>query len=311
MGADLKEIAPGLYRYSVALLLLVGALALGVGGSLLLAAGALILAGFAFLTTRELARRLESAEKHKSLLDEQIIHSQKLASIGELSSGIAHEINNPLAIIRQEGEWMSRLLSKSDLGEREELKDVQESLKVVIQQVDRCKEITHNLLDFARKREPVFQEFNVSEVIEGMTRLVEKEAQKNNVTITREYQADLPPVFGDPPLLRQVVLNLLTNAAYAIGQDGAITITTRAAGDAVEIIITDTGAGIPPGNLAKVFDPFFTTKPAGQGTGLGLSICYGIIQKMGGRISVESQVGRGTAFTVSLPRKTEKLERKP
>jgi two-component system NtrC family sensor kinase len=308
MGADLKEIVPGLYRYSVALLLLVGALALGVGGSLLLAAGALILAGLAFFTTRELARRLELAEKHKSLLDEQIIQSQKLASIGELSSGIAHEINNPLAIIRQEGEWMSRLLNKSGLGEREELKDVQESLKVVIQQVDRCKEITHNLLDFARKREPVFQEFNVSEVIEGMTRLVEKEAQKNNVTITREYQADLPPVFGDPPLLRQVVLNLLTNAAHAIGQDGVITITTRAAGDALEIIITDTGAGIPPENLAKVFDPFFTTKPAGRGTGLGLSICYGIIQKMGGRISVESRVGQGTAFTVSLPRKTEKLE---
>ncbi len=279
------------------------ALVLTLQGGFWAVAGVLLLAVAALSTTIMLSWRLNVAEQDKSLLDEQVIHSQKLASIGELSSGIAHEINNPLAVIRQESEWLLRLLTKGDLKNRANFDDFLEPLQVIIQQVDRCKEITYNLLDFARKREPVFQEFHLGEVIESMTRLVEKEARQNNIAIVREYEEGLPPVLGDPPQLRQVVLNLLTNAAHSIKQDGTITITTRQAGDRVEMIIADTGAGIPPENLTKIFDPFFTTKDPGQGTGLGLSICYGLIQKMGGRITVSSRVGQGTAFTVSLPRK--------
>ncbi len=240
--------------------------------------------------------------KQNWLLDERLLQSQKLAAIGQLSAGIAHEINNPLAIIRQEAEWMQQVLKKAEsvtAGEREEL---QGSLNQIVQQVDRCTEIIRNLLDFARKREPVIQGVDVNRTIEDMTMLVEKEAKHHNIRIVREYGPDLPVVYSDAPQLRQVFLNLLTNAAHAIGKDGTITLTTGAAADgSIHITISDTGSGITPENLKKIFDPFFTTKPEGKGTGLGLSICHGIIQRLGGEIGVQSTVGQGTTFTIVLP----------
>lgn len=234
------------------------------------------------------------------LLDERLLQAQKLASIGELSAGIAHEINNPLAIIRQEAEWMQLLLRKDalNLHDKEELRG---SLSQVIQQVDRCTEIIRNLLDFASKREPILQEVAINRLVEDMTRLVEQDAKHSNIKIIRNY-GNLPKIHSDAPQLRQVFLNLLTNACQAIGRDGTITITTRMAGyAAVSIKISDTGCGIPEEHLGKIFDPFFTTKPPGQGTGLGLAICHGLIVRLGGRITVTSQVGRGAAFTIKLP----------
>jgi two-component system NtrC family sensor kinase len=240
------------------------------------------------------------------LLDERLLQSQKLAAIGELSAGIAHEINNPLAIIRQEAEWMQHLLKKPGGEDPQKLMELQGSIRQIVQQVDRCTEITRNLLDFARKRDPVIQAVEVNRIIENMTMLVEKEAKLNNITIVRHYDETLPAVYSDAPQLRQVILNFLTNATHAVGKDGVITITTRLNGDdAVDIVISDTGCGIPQEDVPKIFDPFFTTKPPGQGTGLGLSICHGIILRLGGRIAVESQVGQGTEFTITLPRRRE------
>jgi len=245
---------------------------------------------------------MDAPEKKDWLLDERLLQSQKLAAIGELSAGIAHEINNPLAIIRQEAEWMQILLKKLGGGDQQELEELQGSVHQIVQQVDRCTEITRNLLDFARKRSPVIQAVEVNRIIENMTMLVEKEAKHNNITIVRHYDQDLPVIFSDAPQLRQVILNFLTNATYAIGKDGVITITTRLANDAaVDIVINDTGCGISEAQLQKIFDPFFTTKPPGQGTGLGLSICHGIILRLGGRIAVKSRVGQGTEFTITLP----------
>ena len=245
---------------------------------------------------------MTSPGKEDWLLDERLLQSQKLAAIGELSAGIAHEINNPLAIIRQEAEWLGYLLGKApaaDLGEIQELKS---SLAQIVQQVDRCTEIIRNLLDFARKREPVIQAVDVNRTIDNMVMLVEKEARHNNIAIVRQYDQDLPVIYSDAPQLRQVVLNFLTNASHAIGQDGKITISTRRAGDnAVQLLISDTGCGIPAEHLGKIFDPFFTTKPEGKGTGLGLSICHGIVQKLGGQIFVASEVGQGATFTIELP----------
>jgi two-component system NtrC family sensor kinase len=245
-------------------------------------------------------------QKKNWLLDERLLQSQKLAAIGQLSAGIAHEINNPLAIIRQEAEWMQQVLKKAAsvaAGEREEL---QGSLSQIVQQVDRCTEIIRNLLDFARKREPVIQTVDVNRLLNDMTMLVEKEAKHHNIKIVREYDRDLPGIYSDAPQLRQVFLNLLTNAAHAIGQDGTITLATFCTADgAVHIKISDTGCGIAPENLAKIFDPFFTTKPEGLGTGLGLSISHGIIQRLGGEIRVESTVGQGTTFTIALPRRPD------
>jgi two-component system NtrC family sensor kinase len=249
---------------------------------------------------------MDAPGKKDWLLDERLLQSQKLAAIGELSAGIAHEINNPLAIIRQEAEWIQHVLKKPGGRDGKELEELQGSVHQIVQQVDRCTEITRNLLDFARKRDPVIQAVEVNRIIENMTMLVEKEARHKNITIVRRYDETLPVIYSDAPQLRQVILNFLTNATYAIGQDGVVTITTRLAGDdAVDIVISDTGCGIPEDNVKKIFDPFFTTKPPGQGTGLGLSICHGIILRLGGRIAVASTVGQGTEFTITLPRSRE------
>jgi two-component system, NtrC family, sensor kinase len=245
---------------------------------------------------------MDAPEQKDWLLDERLLQSQKLAAIGELSAGIAHEINNPLAIIRQEAEWLEHLLKKLGEAHPKETEELHGSVHQIMQQVDRCTEITRNLLDFARKRDPVIQAVDVNRVIENMTMLVEKEARHNNITIVRRYDLGLPLIFSDAPQLRQVILNFLTNAAYAIGKDGVITITTRLNGsNAVDLVISDTGCGIAEEHIKKIFDPFFTTKPPGQGTGLGLSICHGIILRLGGRIAVASQVGQGTTFTITLP----------
>ena len=278
------------------------AIALALFGEMVFAAFALVVAFVSLLSVRRLTGLVAKANEQKYYLDQQLIQSQKLAAIGELSSGIAHEINNPLAIMGQETEWIKHLMKDDHLeapGAPEELRD---SLREIVCQVERCKEITHKLLDFARKKEPLIQEADVNRLIEDMARLVEKEAAQKNIKIIRAYQKNLLRVPTDPPLLRQVVLNILNNAAYAIGNDGTITIATRQATDnSVELAFSDTGCGIAKEQLDKIFDPFFTTKPPGKGTGLGLSISHSIVVKLGGRITVASKVGKGTTFTIHLP----------
>jgi two-component system NtrC family sensor kinase len=298
------------HDYAAALLAAGLAVALALFSELPFGVAALVVALASFLSTRHLTRLVAKANEQKCNLDEQLIQSQKLAAIGELSSGIAHEINNPLAIMGQETEWIKHLLKDDNLqapGANEELRD---SLREIVDQVDRCKEITHKLLDFARKKEPLIQGADVNRLIEDMARLVEREAAQNSIKLVREYQKNLPRVQTDPPLLRQVVLNILNNATYAIGKDGAITIVTRqSGGDGVELTFNDTGCGIPKEQLDRIFDPFFTTKPPGKGTGLGLSISHSIIVKLGGRITVVSEVGKGTTFTIHLPVELTKGDR--
>ena len=299
-----------LYAHSATILGVGLAVALAFFGEVVFAAFALVVACVSFLVVRHLTRLVAKANEQKYHLDQQLIQSQKLAAIGELSSGIAHEINNPLAIMGQETEWIKHLLKDDHLeapGAPEELRD---SLREIVSQVERCKEITHKLLDFARKKEPLIQAADVNRLIEDMARLVEKEAAQKNIKLIRAYAKNLPRVPTDPPLLRQVVLNILNNAAYAIGNDGTITIATRlATGDAVELTFSDTGCGIPKEQLGKIFDPFFTTKPPGKGTGLGLSISHSIVVKLGGRITVASEVGKGTTFTIHLPVELSKGDR--
>jgi len=251
----------------------------------------------------KLLRRTARAEAQRLHLDEKLLHSQKLAAIGELSAGIAHEINNPLAIIRQEAEWISALLARSAPDGQVEWGEVQGSTQEIIHQVDRGKEITQNLLSFARKSQPVLQEVHLNRLIEDMARLVEKEAQRRNVKITREFATDLPPVVSDAPLFRQVILNLLNNAMQAIQGEGDIMVSTRVDRQTQTVVVEvqDSGSGIAPEALPHIFDPFFTTKPAGQGTGLGLSICYGIIHKLGGRLTAANIAPHGAVFTIILP----------
>lgn len=294
------------YPYIPVFIILAAAVPLGIKCGPLWALAALTLAGITWLTIRGLLRRQEPAAGPEWLLDEGLLQAQKLAAIGQLGAGVAHEINNPLAIIRQEAQWMQTLLQTDHFHGLEEVKELQDSLREIIQQVDRTKEITHNLLDFARKRPPVLQAVAVNKLIEDMAKLVANDARRKNIRIARQLAPDLPPIYADAPQLRQVLLNILNNAVYAIGKDGMVTVTTRHAGkEAVEIVVSDTGPGIAPEDLPRIFDPFFTTKPPGQGTGLGLSICHGIVEKLGGRITAASQAGQGATFTISLPLKPE------
>ena len=290
------------YPYAAAILTIALAGLLWLSKGVIAGSAALAIALISLLSARYFSSEIKRAKEQERHLDQQLIQSQKLAAIGELSSGIAHEINNPLAIIGQETEWIKHLLKENNLegpGATDELRD---SLQEIVRQVDRCREITHKLLDFARKKDPLIQSADVNKLIEDMARLVEKEATQKNIKLIREYRKDLPRVQTDPPLLRQVILNLLNNAAYAIGKDGAITIVTRQSENhAIELLFSDTGCGIPKEQLDKIFDPFFTTKPPGKGTGLGLSISHSIIVKLGGSITVASEPGKGAAFTIRLP----------
>jgi two-component system, NtrC family, sensor kinase len=288
--------------YIASILIALCAVILACSGSLGFGVAGIFLAALTFVTTRKLLQKLAASDKQASFLDEKLVQSQKLASIGELSAGIGHEINNPLAIISQETEWMQHLVKRIGEGDSKGITELQDSLKEVLHQVDRCREITQNLLDFARRKEPVYQEVNVNKLIDDLSRLVEKEAVLHRIEIRRDFQKDLPLVHTDAPSLRQVVLNLLTNATHAVQKDGQIRIATQSSQNgSVDIIVADTGCGIPKDHLTKIFDPFFTTKPEGKGTGLGLSICHGIVDKLGGRISVSSEVGKGATFVVTLP----------
>ena len=296
-----------LSKYLLCLLNLLLAVGLVLQGQVIYALSALVLSAVALCFGAYQLKQLEAAHKQKCFLDEQLIQSQKLAAVGELSSGIAHEINNPLAIIGQEAEWMGHLIKDLAAGKAGKEDELQDSLAEILRQVDRCKDITHKLLDFARKKEPLVQGADINKLLEDMIKLVEKEAVHKGITITRNYSEDLPLVYTDTPLMRQVALNLLNNAVYAIGNNGNITVVTRVEGDEFIVVeVQDTGCGIAKEDLARIFDPFFTTKPQGKGTGLGLSICHGIVTRLGGLIRVESKPGEGSTFFVSLPLKMPK-----
>ena len=268
---------------------------------------ALLAAWSAWLSFKDLNTCLNRSESQKCALDEQLLQSQKLAAIGEIASGIAHEINNPLAVITQESEWMAHLLSQQDPA----LDEVRQSLSSISAQVNRCADITHNLLNLARTWKPVRQPTDLNRCVEDMARLVEREAKPNNIILIRDYDAALPKVPLDPPLFRQAVLNLLVNAVQAVGKDGNVTVrTSRGPDGSVFVRVLDDGPGIPAAHLSRIFDPFFTTKSPGKGTGLGLSITQRIVDRLGGFISAANQPGKGAAFTITLPLANQQPENK-
>ena len=238
-------------------------------------------------------------------LNKQLMQAGKLASVGELSAGVAHEINNPLAIILTERQILLDMTDQTeelDQGFREQLLD---SLAQVDGQVQRCKRITHNLLRFSRRTKSVIETVDLNSFISEVVELMEREAKTSGIKFFSEMEEDLPPLLSDPSQLQQVFLNLITNAIDAhdgksYGSIKIITMSDRQK-NGVNIIFSDTGMGISPENLDKIFDPFFTTKPVGKGTGLGLSICYSIIKRLGGDIAVKSEKGKGTEFILSLP----------
>ena len=260
---------------------------------------------------KTLAEKIKKAQAKKMILvekqteekmKEQKIEAGKLTSVGELASGIAHEINNPIAIMVEEAGWLSDLLNDEDLGNPQNLEEFRRALNQIKAQGGRCKDITHKLLFFAKKTDSRVREVQINDIIEEIVNISEERAKENNVKILTQLDPELPKVAASPSEMQQVLQNLINNAIDAIGSGGGnIEITSRLIGEYVTIDVADTGQGIPNELINRIFDPFFTTKPVGKGMGLGLSICYGIIKKMGGDITLNSSVGTGTTFHVHLP----------
>lgn len=270
------------------------AIAIFVIGTLGIVLGAVIL-------SRRMINHIASVVHEKQVINEQLVEAGKLASLGELAAGIAHEINNPVGIMVEEAGWMQDLLEDEDLGE-ENIGEFKKSLHKIVTQGRRCKEITHKLLSFARKTDPAVKTSQLNDLIREVVGLSEQRARFSNVKIKTVLQEDLPMVHVSPSEMQQVLLNMINNSLDALGsKGGTIEVTSRRDDEFAVIDVADNGSGIPQAHLTKIFEPFFTTKPVGRGTGLGLSICYGILKKLGGDIVVESEVGQGTTFHINVP----------
>jgi len=229
-------------------------------------------------------------------MQEQLMLTDRLASIGELASGIAHELNNPLTSIIG---FSQLLMEKKDTAD-----DVKEDLGLVHSEAQRAAGIVKNLLTFARKHAPVKQLSQINGIIEDVLRLRAYEQKVSNIEVIKQFDPKLPQIMIDHFQIRQVFLNLIINAEYFMAEAhnrGTLTITTKSSDSIVRISFADDGPGISKENLSRIFSPFFTTKEVGKGTGLGLSICHGIVAEHGGSMSARSQLGKGATFVVELP----------
>jgi two-component system, NtrC family, sensor kinase len=268
---------------------------------LLVVAFALILVFVAtILITSHLIRRVERADRQRDLMHRDLIRSAKLASLGEMSSGLAHEINNPLAIISAEQTNLG-----DEIGELDLPPTVRETLEEAIQrckrQVERCGNITAKMLQFGRKTDTLLQATDVEPVLRDIGQLLERRARNSNVALVLRVAPRLPPAWLDANELEQILANLVNNAVDAMEHGGTVTISARKEGSHILLQVADTGSGILPEDLDRIFQPFFTTKPVGQGTGLGLAVVYGIVQGWGGTIQAESKLGEGTTMSIRIP----------
>jgi two-component system NtrC family sensor kinase len=277
--------------------------------------GGLILIGIVmnYRTTRMVVNWIHKADREREEAISQTEHSAKLASIGRLAAGVAHEINNPLAIINEKAGLMKDILEFSE--EAASCKEKFLPLILAISgSVERCRTITHRLLGFARRMDVKIEEINVNDAVQEVIGFLEREILYRNIHLQLNLAEGLPRIESDRGQLQQVFLNIINNAIDAVGEGGIITVTTRViilpdGRNQLRVIIRDNGQGIPKEVLKHIFEPFYTTKEKGKGTGLGLSLSYGIIQRLGGTIEVESVTGKGTAFTIALPVRIEEGEK--
>jgi signal transduction histidine kinase len=252
--------------------------------------------GFAETFTNDTAGCLLVMEDitEKTRLEEQLMQTEKLSSIGLLAAGVAHEINTPLTGISS----YTQILLKEDMDDDERRRAI---LKKIEKQTFRASEIVGGLLSFSRLGGSEFTAVDINQIIHDSLSLLDHQFDMNRIRVARNMYKALPPVYGNTGKLQQVFVNLFLNARDAMPSGGELGIHTGADDSMVVVDISDTGSGIPRENLKRVFDPFFTTKGIGKGTGLGLAVSYGIIQEHGGGIFVESDAGKGTCFTLKLP----------
>jgi two-component system NtrC family sensor kinase len=264
----------------------------------------------AYTLTHQIIRRMQRIDIEKQQLGQQLVRATRLAELGQMAAGFAHEINNPLQIMKSDRTLIDMIVSdlknKGTL-EEQDLKDLRESLDQLKVQIERCAKITQTILEFGRKNEPEEKDVDVGAFISQVTSMISEKAAVQGIRLKKEISEQTPMLRADPSQLQQVLLNLLNNAIDAIterhGSEGG-ELSIQAGPDTngrVRISVRDNGIGISTSSLNKIFTPFFTTKPPGKGTGLGLYVCYGIIEGMGGTMEVESQRGVGTTFIVNLP----------
>jgi two-component system NtrC family sensor kinase len=257
------------------------------------------------LMTRHLVSVIRKRDAEADQLNKQLMEAGKMASLGELSAGVAHEINNPLAIILTERQILLDLAENAPNMDPDFRGQLSDSLEQIDIQVNRCKRITHNLLRFSRRTRSVIETVDINQFVEELVELMEREAKTSGIKFMTTLDENLAPILSDPSQLQQVFLNLITNAIDAHDGKPYGTVEISTEGDdkkkQIKVVFRDTGSGIDKENLSKIFDPFFTTKAVGKGTGLGLAICYSIIQRLGGSIAVKSEAGEGTEFDLFLP----------
>lgn len=243
----------------------------------------------------ERTRDLASESAQRMALEKHMAQAEKLAAIGELSAGVAHEINNPLGVIL----GYCQLLIRSETGDSTRKED----LKTIEKHVKHCQRIVADLLSFSRSAGTDKSPCDVHGVLDDVIDFIQKHTDLSRMEVIRHYEQDMPPLFMNREKIRQVFINLIMNARYAMKEDGVLTLTTGhiPSENRAEIRITDNGTGIAESDITRIFEPFFTTKPTGQGTGLGLSVTYGIIKDHGGDILVNSREGEGSTFTVLIP----------
>ncbi len=269
------------------------------GVKLIAIAVGVILLIFVIIINR--ARKLVDMQKDSDRTRAQLEHASKLASVGELAAGIAHEINNPLAVISEEAGLMKDLMSP-EFGGSISREEIAERLDTISQSVFRCRDITRKLLGFVRKTDFDLKPHNVQRLIDSVVDgLLGPEMAVSNIELVRDFKPNVPDIITDGNQFQQVLLNIINNAVDAIRGPGKITITCAFVDGMVQITVSDTGKGIAPDQMDKIFMPFFTTKEVGKGTGLGLSVSYGIIRSFGGTITVDSTIGVGTTFTIRVP----------
>lgn len=237
--------------------------------------------------------------EQRRLMEMQIAQADKLASLGQLSAGVAHEINNPMGIIL----GYTQLLLREEAPDSEKHSD----LKIIEKHVKNCKAIVEDLLSFSRSSKTEEKNHKIHVIIDEVLNFVKQHSEVEHLEIIRRYDEEVPVILLDEKKIKQVFINLIMNASHAIGGSGTIEICTNydQLNESIQVQVSDSGYGISKTDLKRIFDPFFTTKPTGEGTGLGLSVSYGIIKNHGGEITVESEPGQGSTFTVILPVKKE------
>ena len=237
-------------------------------------------------------------------LQEDLIQVDRLAEIGRIAAGVAHEINNPVAVIREASGWAAEVIGDAEGMSPDDRQELENVIKQIKAQTGRCRDITHKLLTFVRGSVPTKSEFDVHELLKETIDLLKPELKHSGIEIALNFVEGPLSVNSNPKLLEQVFVNFLANAIHAVkekgGDNGRIEIRTVNTNSEVEISVADNGTGIPKEAQGKIFDLFYTTKPPGKGTGLGLPICQNIIRQLGGEIYFESEMGAGTTFTVRI-----------